>query len=69
MSETLILRPCPFCGRRPVAADLEGGGPAYWVHCYDCEANGPVGVWGAGPGSAVARWNMSIEHDEGDDEG
>lgn len=50
------LKPCPWCGRVPVAADISGGGPAYWVECYRCEATGPVDTSSSLDGAADA-WN------------
>ena len=37
-----VLKACPFCGRQVVSADVSGGGPKYWIDCYQCEAVGPV---------------------------
>lgn len=56
------LKPCPWCGRVPVRADISGGGPAYWVECYRCEATGPVDT-SSSLDNAADAWNRRPAED------
>lgn len=56
--EEVELKPCPFCGSDNVTLDEVGDaqamcGPAYQVHCPDCNAYGPFGRYP----DAVDGWN------------
>ena len=48
------IRPCPFCIGLELTVrndlDIEG---RYWVHCMDCQAEGPIAPTRR---TAVARW-------------
>lgn len=47
------LRPCPFCGAKNVEM-YERNMSTWWVHCYKCGTEGPIGRY---LGDAAEMWN------------
>lgn len=46
-------KPCPFCGKDHSGSEAIGKS-AYWISCYECEANGPSAET---EGEAWRKWD------------
>jgi len=59
------LKPCPFCGTPPASSEIRGVvGYSFYVHCLECDADGPMLDE---RDDAIAAWNRRAPSGTGDE--
>lgn len=66
MSDSVALKPCPFCGGEAHLMDM---GWPHWVWCNECGARVQSTKFAEeGDAEAIAKWNRRAEIKEGGDD-
>ena len=57
VEQELEVSPCPFCALTDLRIEHSKNYSCWYVHCNNCNADGPVSSLAAHQGDAVKLWN------------